>query len=155
MDINGANISGSLPEKLVLLTDLAVIYINSNHLIGPLPKGFRSMKLLFELDLFDMKLDAILTNDNKFRFTLLKNLGNSLASVIILANNDLKGFIILLGVAKMKDTLNEIIVSNSGLSGSLPKEIGALVYLTVLLVCWVVAEVYGGDEELGGVECGA
>ncbi|OMO54657.1 leucine-rich repeat extensin-like protein 6 [Corchorus capsularis] len=34
IDLNGANIAGYLPEKLGLLTDLALFHINSNRFCG-------------------------------------------------------------------------------------------------------------------------
>ncbi|XP_015170456.1 leucine-rich repeat extensin-like protein 6, partial [Solanum tuberosum] len=50
IDLNHANISGYLPEKLGLLTDLAVFHINSNRFEGSIPKSFSKLRILFELD---------------------------------------------------------------------------------------------------------
>ncbi|KAJ0982484.1 hypothetical protein J5N97_010739 [Dioscorea zingiberensis] len=50
IDLNHGNISGCLPADLGLLTDLALLHINSNLFSGTLPESFSSLKLLFELD---------------------------------------------------------------------------------------------------------
>ncbi|KAH9682517.1 hypothetical protein WN943_028864 [Citrus x changshan-huyou] len=50
IDLNQANIAGTLPEKLGLLQDLALFHINSNRFCGTIPDSFRNMQLLFELD---------------------------------------------------------------------------------------------------------
>ncbi|KAK9930887.1 hypothetical protein M0R45_018192 [Rubus argutus] len=167
VDLNHANIAGSLPEELGLLTDLALLHINSNNFCGTIPSSFRGLYLLYELDisnnqfsgpfpssvlclpslkyldirynnfegrippaLFDLKLDALFLNNNKFQCSLPQNIGNSSVSVIVLANNDLKGRIPL-SLDKMKDTLNEVILMNSGLEGCLPSNIGCLDKVTV------------------------
>ncbi|KAL0388555.1 UNVERIFIED_CONTAM: Leucine-rich repeat extensin-like protein 6 [Sesamum radiatum] len=51
IDLNHARISGSLPEELGLLTDLALFHLNSNRFKGSLPDGFRHLSLLYELDI--------------------------------------------------------------------------------------------------------
>ncbi|KAJ1384359.1 Leucine-rich repeat [Sesbania bispinosa] len=167
IDLNHANITGSLPDELGLLTDLALFHINSNDFCGSLPDSFRNLHLLYELDisgnrfsgpfpevvlhipslkyldirfnefqgnipssLFDLKLDALFINNNKFQFSLPENLGNSSVSVVVLANNDIRGGLPS-RLDKMKDTLDEIIIMNSGLTGCLTPEIGFLEKVTV------------------------
>lgn len=168
IDLNHGSISGSLPEELGLLADLALFHINSNRFKGTVPKSFSCLTLLYELDisnnlfsgrfpdvvfslsslkfldirfnsfegdipsrLYDMKLDAIFLNDNKFRSSgVLENISKSRASVIVLANNDLNSCLPS-SLAQMKDTLNEIIIMKSGLKGCLPSELGLLDKLTV------------------------
>lgn len=51
IDLNHANIAGSLPDELGLLTDLALFHLNSNHFCGIIPETFANLTLLFELDL--------------------------------------------------------------------------------------------------------
>ncbi|XP_077247322.1 leucine-rich repeat extensin-like protein 6 [Tasmannia lanceolata] len=51
IDLNHGNITGSLPEELGLLTDLALFHINSNSFCGTIPKSFHNLHLLLELDL--------------------------------------------------------------------------------------------------------
>ncbi|KAF8401737.1 hypothetical protein HHK36_012683 [Tetracentron sinense] len=167
IDLNHADIAGSLPEELGLLTDLALFHINSNSFTGTIPGSFQNLHLLYELDvsnnrftgqfpcvilclpslryldiryndfegsvpdrLFDMKLDAIFLNNNRFRFTIPRNIDNSPVSVLVLANNDIN-CCLPSSLAKMGGTLNEIILMNTGLTGCLPPEIGLLKNLTV------------------------
>ncbi|KAB2009515.1 hypothetical protein E1A91_D10G175600v1 [Gossypium mustelinum] len=51
IDINHANIAGSLPEELGLLTDLSLFHINSNRFFGKIPESFKKLNLLYELDI--------------------------------------------------------------------------------------------------------
>ncbi|KAK7270564.1 hypothetical protein RIF29_23796 [Crotalaria pallida] len=51
IDLNHANIAGSLPYELGLLTDLALFHINSNRFCGSLPYSFTYLNLLHELDI--------------------------------------------------------------------------------------------------------
>ncbi|KNA07798.1 hypothetical protein SOVF_168590 [Spinacia oleracea] len=50
IDLNHANIAGSLPKKLGLLTDLALFHINSNRFCGSFPYTLKNWCLLYELD---------------------------------------------------------------------------------------------------------
>ncbi|KAE8660869.1 Leucine-rich repeat extensin-like protein 4 [Hibiscus syriacus] len=168
IDLNHANIAGSLPDELGLLTDLALFHINSNRFYGTLPQSFRKLNLLYELDvsnnrfsgefphvvlyltslkfldirfnefsgripsqLFDLKLDALFFNDNKFQSLIPDNFGNSPASVIVMANNGLSGCFPSSSLVKMAGTLREIVLMNNEFTGCLRPEIGALKGLTV------------------------
>nr|POE68583.1 leucine-rich repeat extensin-like protein 6 [Quercus suber] len=51
IDLNHADIAGTLPEELGLLTDLAFFHINSNRFYGTIPDCFRYLHLLHELDI--------------------------------------------------------------------------------------------------------
>ncbi|GFP91965.1 leucine-rich repeat extensin-like protein 1 [Phtheirospermum japonicum] len=51
IDLNHADIAGYLPDELGLLSDLALLHINSNRFCGIVPDSFKKLKLLFELDL--------------------------------------------------------------------------------------------------------
>ncbi|KAF2556405.1 hypothetical protein F2Q68_00016740, partial [Brassica cretica] len=139
IDLNHANIAGYLPEELGLLTDLALLHINSNRFKGQLPMSLNCLKLLHELDvsnnklseLFDLNLDALFINNNNFRFRLPGNIGNSTVSVLVLANNDLQGSCVPPSFYNMGKTLHEVILMNSQISGCLNREIGLLNQLTV------------------------
>ncbi|KAJ8544080.1 hypothetical protein K7X08_028591 [Anisodus acutangulus] len=167
IDLNHADIAGSLVPELGMLTDLAIFHLNSNRFCGVVPKTFSHLKLLRELDLsnnrfvggfpkvvlslpslkfldlrfndfegpvpnklFDKDLDALFLNDNRFRFGIPENLGNSPISVLVFANNDLGGCIPA-SIGKMGNTLNELILMNDNLTGCLPEQIGMLKKLTV------------------------
>ncbi|RZC55767.1 hypothetical protein C5167_014625 [Papaver somniferum] len=77
-----------------------------------------------------MKLDVLFIYNNKFRFAIPDNFANSTVSVLVLANNKLKGCFPP-DMRKMARTLNEIILMNNGLHSCLPPDIGSLNKLTV------------------------
>ncbi|KAJ0972644.1 hypothetical protein J5N97_020603 [Dioscorea zingiberensis] len=51
VDLNGADIAGYIPAELGLLTDAALIHLNSNRFCGVIPQSFSRLSLLHELDL--------------------------------------------------------------------------------------------------------
>ncbi|KAK4432950.1 Leucine-rich repeat extensin-like protein 2 [Sesamum alatum] len=51
IDLNHANLRGSLVKELSLLTDLSLLHLNSNRFIGTVPSSFRDLSALTELDL--------------------------------------------------------------------------------------------------------
>lgn len=51
IDVNHADIAGFLPDELGLLTDLALIHLNSNRFCGIVPLTLANLTLLYELDL--------------------------------------------------------------------------------------------------------
>ncbi|CAI9760241.1 unnamed protein product [Fraxinus pennsylvanica] len=59
-----------------------------------------------------------------------RSVGNSLISILVLANNNLGGCIPV-SIGKMGKTLNELILMNNNLTGCLPPGIGILKKLTV------------------------
>ncbi|PIA52386.1 hypothetical protein AQUCO_01000331v1 [Aquilegia coerulea] len=50
LDLNHADLAGFLPVEIGLMTDLALIHINSNRFCGILPKSLSKLVLLHELD---------------------------------------------------------------------------------------------------------
>lgn len=160
IDFNLADIAGFLPLELGLLTDLALIHLNSNRFCGVIPPTLSNLSLLYELDLsnnrfvgpfpsvvlslpslnyldlryndfegpipqqlYAKKLDAVFLNNN--RFTTL-NLplslpgGNSAATVLVFANNNYGGHLSP-SIVQFADTLEELILTNTNLSGCLPQ----------------------------------
>ncbi|KAL2472280.1 Leucine-rich repeat extensin-like protein 4 [Abeliophyllum distichum] len=49
-DLNHGDIARYLPEKLGRLTDLGVFHINSNRFCGTVPRKFKNLQILLELD---------------------------------------------------------------------------------------------------------
>ncbi|KAG7988155.1 hypothetical protein I3843_03G172700 [Carya illinoinensis] len=168
IDFNFADIAGFLPNEIGLLSDLALIHLNSNRFCGILPETLANLTLLYELDisnnrfvgpfpmvvlslptlyfldirynefegslppqLFNKKLDAILVNNNRFSNTIPQNLGLSTASVVVFANNNFGGCIPTT-IYKFADTLEELLLINTSLTGCLPQELGFLYKLRVL-----------------------
>nr|XP_029143258.1 leucine-rich repeat extensin-like protein 4 [Arachis hypogaea] len=81
IDLNHANLQGTLIKELSLLTDMSLFHLNSNsYFSGTIPQ-----------ELFYKNLDALFLNNNQFEDEIPQNLENSPASVINLANNKLSG----------------------------------------------------------------
>ncbi|KAK9284162.1 hypothetical protein L1049_023330 [Liquidambar formosana] len=51
IDLNHLDIAGFLPDELGLLSDLALLHLNSNRFCGILPQTLANLTFLFELDL--------------------------------------------------------------------------------------------------------
>ncbi|KAE8682817.1 acid phosphatase 1-like [Hibiscus syriacus] len=131
IDLNHANLQGTLVKELSLLTDISILHLNSNRLSGTVPETFRDIISLQELDLsnnhfsgpFPTKTRCHLLNNNQFEGELPQNLGNSPASVINLANNKFSGNIpVSFGLSGSK--LKEILLLNNQLTGCIPDGVG-------------------------------
>jgi hypothetical protein len=120
LDVSNNRLSGGFPQHVLCLPSVRYVDLRFNNLCGPVPPA-----------LFDKPLDAVFLNDNHFDFELPESLGNSPASVLVLANIRLRGCIPQ-SVGRMAGTLNELVVLNSGLRSCLPQELGWLRELTVL-----------------------
>ncbi|XBI18010.1 hypothetical protein VPH35_059910 [Triticum aestivum] len=103
------------------LTVVAAVDLNHADLAGHLPEA---LGRLADLSVFHV-------NSNRFCGLIPDNVGNSPASVLVLANNDFGGCLPA-SVANMSGTLNEIILMNTGLKSCVPPELGMLTALTVL-----------------------
>ncbi|KAG6525695.1 hypothetical protein ZIOFF_015661 [Zingiber officinale] len=124
IDVSNNRFVGPFPIVLVGLPSLRYIDLRYNDFEGPLPS-----------ELFDKQLDAIFLNSNRFTSGIPENFGNSTASIIVLANNNLGGCIPS-STGRMGATLNELILLNNELVGCLPMEIGLLGNATVLDASW-------------------
>ncbi|KAK4764298.1 hypothetical protein SAY87_013736 [Trapa incisa] len=58
IDLNRANLEGSLVEDLTALTRLTLIHLNSNRFSGTIPAGFQALVSLQELDLSNNHLSG-------------------------------------------------------------------------------------------------
>ncbi|KAE9447233.1 hypothetical protein C3L33_20884, partial [Rhododendron williamsianum] len=115
IDINHGDIAGHLPPELELLTDIALY----NDFEGPLPP-----------ELFELELDALFLNNNRFTSTIPETLGKSTVSVAVFANNKFSGCIPK-SIGNMAN-LNEITFSNNSMVGCVPSEIGLLANASVI-----------------------
>ncbi|XP_042032424.1 leucine-rich repeat extensin-like protein 3 [Salvia splendens] len=120
LDLSNNRFAGTFPRVMLQLPSLRYLDIRFNEFEGELPRK------LFELD-----LDAIFVNNNRFSSALPDNIGKSRVSVIVLANNNFRGCVPA-GLGEMGETLNELILINTGLSSCFPSEISKLKNLTVL-----------------------
>lgn len=78
-----------------------------------------------------MNLDAIFVNSNRFTSVIPQNLGSSSASVVVFANNRFGGCLPP-SIANFADTLEELLLINTSISGCLPIEVGFLYKLRLL-----------------------
>ncbi|XP_008242465.1 PREDICTED: LOW QUALITY PROTEIN: leucine-rich repeat extensin-like protein 4 [Prunus mume] len=142
IDLNHANLKGTLVKELSFLTEMSLLHLNSNRFSGTIPDTFKDLTSLQELDLsiyldlrfnsfsgpipedlFNRRLDAIFLNNNQFAGGLPESLGNSQASVINLANNKFSGnFPASFGF--MSNKLKEILFLNNQLTGCIPEGVG-------------------------------
>ncbi|KDP33774.1 hypothetical protein JCGZ_07345 [Jatropha curcas] len=130
IDLNHANLQGSLVKELSFLTDMSLLHLNSNRFSGSIPSSFKDLTSLQELDLrpipddlFNLRLDAIFLNNNQFNGQIPQNLGNSPASVINLANNKFSGSLPA-SFGLMSSKLKEILFLNNQLTGCIPQGVG-------------------------------
>ncbi|KDP40220.1 hypothetical protein JCGZ_02218 [Jatropha curcas] len=120
LDVSNNQFSGPFPYVVLYLPSLKYLDIRFNQFDGEIPE-----------EVFDLPLDALFLNDNKFESSLPENLGNSPVSVFVLANSNVRGCIPP-SLARMAATLEEIVLSNLGLTGCLRQDIGVLKGLKVL-----------------------
>nr|XP_043626000.1 leucine-rich repeat extensin-like protein 4 [Erigeron canadensis] len=119
LDLSSNHLAGTFPRTLLTLSSLRFLDIRFNEFEGPLPP-----------EIFDMEIDALILNNNRFYHHIPKNIGNSQASVLVLSNNKFSGCIPK-GVGRMA-RLEQVSFSNNRLTGCLPEEIGMLKFLIVL-----------------------
>ncbi|KAL7144781.1 hypothetical protein ABFS83_07G035200 [Erythranthe nasuta] len=119
LDISNNLFSGEFPSAVLRLPSLKYLDMRYNNLCGKVPS-----------ELFDMKFDAVLINNNNFGLGLPQNIGNSTVSVLMASNNNLGGSLPR-GIGRMAKDINEIALANTGLIGCLSDELGDLNELTV------------------------
>ncbi|XP_052190557.1 leucine-rich repeat extensin-like protein 6 [Diospyros lotus] len=165
LHINSNRFCGSLPESFRFLHLLYELDVSNNLFAGKFPNVVLSLPSLKYLDIrfngfegdvpsrvFDLKLDALFINNNRFQSSLPANFGNSPVSVVVLANNNWN-VCFPPSIKKMGGTLNEIVLRNVGLKGCLPPEIGLLKAVRVLdvssnMVAGKLPESIGGMQSL-------
>ncbi|KAL8507927.1 hypothetical protein ACS0TY_018468 [Phlomoides rotata] len=139
----GGILCGIVPGRIRKLKLLYELDVSNNRFVGAFPMvildlpelkyldlWFNDFKGEFPPTLFDKKLDVIFLNGNRFHSTIPENLGNFPASVIVLANNNIIGFIPK-SIRNMAGKLDEFIASHNELSCCLPQEITLLNTKTV------------------------
>ncbi|TYI79567.1 hypothetical protein E1A91_D05G030200v1 [Gossypium mustelinum] len=58
IDLNHANLLGTLVSELSVLTDISILHLNSNRFSGTVPDSFRELSSLQELDLSNNRLSG-------------------------------------------------------------------------------------------------
>lgn len=146
--INSNRFCGILPLTLSNLTLLYELDLSNNRFVGPFPSVVLSLPSLKYLDLrynefegsvpselFNKSLDAIFINNNRFNSVIPSNLGKSAASVVVFANNKFEGCLPP-SIANFANSIEELLLINTSLTGCLPVEVGYLYKLRVLDVSY-------------------
>ncbi|KAJ1387885.1 Leucine-rich repeat [Sesbania bispinosa] len=141
IDLNHANLQGTLVKDLSLLTDMSLLHLNSNRFTGTVPDTFRDLMSLEELDLsnnqlsgplpqelFNKNLDAIFVNNNQFEASF-GFMGSKIKEILFL-NNQLTGCIPE-GVGLFTE-MQVLDVSFNALMGHLPDTLSCLQDIEVL-----------------------
>ncbi|KAK4286139.1 hypothetical protein QN277_002738 [Acacia crassicarpa] len=144
LHLNSNRFCGILPMSLSNLTLLYELDLSNNRFVGSFPSVVLSLPTLHYLDirynefegplppqLFNKTFDAIFLNNNRFTSSIPASLGQSSASVIVFANNKFGGCLPE-SIVNFADTLEELVLINTSLSGCLPQQVGFLYKLRVL-----------------------
>ncbi|KAK9131828.1 hypothetical protein Scep_011356 [Stephania cephalantha] len=137
IDLNHADIAGFIPDEFGLLSDLALLHLNSNRFCGILPATFANLTLLFELDLSNnrfvgrfpsvvLSLPSLKFLDlryNEFEGPLPPELFAKDLDAIFVNNNRLTSVI----PANISgSTASVVVFANNNLGGCLPPSISKL-----------------------------
>ncbi|XP_068638606.1 leucine-rich repeat extensin-like protein 4 [Aristolochia californica] len=138
LHLNSNRFCGVLPPTFVNLTSLFELDLSNNRFVGPFPSEVLSLPSLKYLDLrfnefegplpsslFARDFDAIFINNNRLTSIVPNNIGSSTASVMVFANNNFGGPLPP-SIAKLANSLEELLLINTNLSGCLPEEVGLL-----------------------------
>ncbi|XP_004505561.1 leucine-rich repeat extensin-like protein 4 [Cicer arietinum] len=144
LHLNSNRFCGILPTTFTNLTLLYELDLSNNRFVGPFPSVVLSLPSLTYLDLrynefegplppqlFNKPFDAFFLNSNRFTSSIPRNLGQSKASVMVFANNKFGGCLPE-SIVNFADTLEELLLINTSLSGCLPQQVGFLYKLRVL-----------------------
>ncbi|XP_057792515.1 leucine-rich repeat extensin-like protein 4 [Salvia miltiorrhiza] len=144
LHLNSNRFCGVLPHSLSNLSLLFELDLSNNRFVGPFPAVVLGLPSLRYLDLrynefegplppqlFNGNLDAIFVNNNRLTSVIPASLSSSSASVVVFANNRFGGCLPPT-ISKFADTLEELLLINTSISGCLPVELGFLYKLRVL-----------------------
>lgn len=145
LHLNSNRFCGIIPMTLRNLTLLHELDLSNNRFVGPFPLVVLSLPSLAFLDLrynefegplppqlFNRSFDAVFLNNNRFTSSIPPNLGQGFsASVLVFANNRFRGCLPE-SIVNFADTLEELVLINTSISGCLPQQVGFLYKLRVL-----------------------
>ncbi|KAL1220785.1 Leucine-rich repeat extensin-like protein 4 [Cardamine amara subsp. amara] len=135
IDLNKANLKGTIVKDLSLLSDLTILHLNSNRFFGQIPDSFKNLDSLQELDLSNNRFSGSFPQVviyipnlvyldlrfNNFTGSIPENLFNKQLDAILLNNNQFTGEIPgNLGYS----TASVINLANNRLSGEIPTSFG-------------------------------
>lgn len=135
IDLNHANLQGTLVKELSLLTDITLLHLNSNRFTGTIPNTFRNLVSLTELDLSNnqfsgpfpyptLQIPNLLYLDlryNLFTGPIPQDLFNTKLDAIFLNNNQFSGQI----PQNLGNSPASVInLANNNFNGDIPFSIG-------------------------------
>ncbi|KAF1886346.1 hypothetical protein Lal_00045578 [Lupinus albus] len=135
IDLNHANLRGTLVKELSLLTDMSLLHLNSNRFTGTVPDTFKDLTSLEELDLSNNQLSghfpsvtlympSLIYLDirfNSFSGSLPQELFNKNLDAIFVNNNQFEGEI----PQNLGNSPASVInLANNKLSGNIPASFG-------------------------------
>ncbi|KAL5571134.1 hypothetical protein UlMin_020731 [Ulmus minor] len=143
--LNSNRFCGILPSTLANLELLYELDLSNNRFVGPFPLVVLSLPSLIYMDLrfndfegpipsnlYSKKLDAVFLNSNRFTsLNIPSSLGESSASVLVFANNNYGGCLPP-SIVKFANSLEELVLINTSITGCLPQEVGFLYKLKLL-----------------------
>ncbi|XP_055810554.1 leucine-rich repeat extensin-like protein 4 [Solanum dulcamara] len=135
IDLNHANLQGTLVKELSFLTDISLIHLNTNRFSGIIPQTFREISSLVELDLSNnhfsgafpttvLFIPNLLYLDlrfNSFSGTIPEDLFNKKLDAIFLNNNQFDGE---LPQSLGNSPASVINFANNKFTGSIPFSLG-------------------------------
>ncbi|XP_039028227.1 leucine-rich repeat extensin-like protein 6 [Hibiscus syriacus] len=135
IDLNHANLQGTLVKELSLLTDMIIFHLNSNRFSGTIPATFKDLSSLQELDLsgnyfsgpfplvtiYMPNLVYLDLRFNNFSGSIPENLFNKGLDAIFLNNNQFEGEL----PANLGNSPASVInLANNKFSGNIPSSFG-------------------------------
>ncbi|GFS41312.1 RING/U-box superfamily protein [Actinidia rufa] len=130
IDLNLGDIAGFLPNELGLLSDLALLHLNSNRFCGLIPQTLSNMKPPLRARPQQQQICRPFPKCCPLPpFSPVPRYPS--ASVLVFANNNFDSCLPP-SIANLADTLEELVLINTNLSGCLPQEVGFLYKLRLL-----------------------
>uniref|UniRef100_A0A5B7ATS8 Cell wall hydroxyproline-rich glycoprotein n=1 Tax=Davidia involucrata TaxID=16924 RepID=A0A5B7ATS8_DAVIN len=112
IDLNHANLQGTLVKEVSLLTDMSLLHLNSNRFTGTLPESFKDLLSLKELDLSNNQLSG------KFPSTVL------LMPNLIYLDLRFNNFTGPIPEDVFNKQLDAIFLNNNNFDGGIPPNLG-------------------------------
>nr|GMD91464.1 pollen-specific leucine-rich repeat extensin-like protein 3 [Ipomoea batatas] len=145
VDLNHADIAGFLPAELGLMTDLALLHLNSNRFCGIIPKSFSKLTLLHELDVsnnrFVGKFPEVVIQMQSLRYLDLRynNFEGKLSEELF--HKEMDG--IFLNNNRFSSTIPEsignssasvVVFANNNFKGCIPSSVGRMANLREIVL---------------------
>ncbi|KAL4304161.1 hypothetical protein GQ457_10G021170 [Hibiscus cannabinus] len=152
VDLNHADIAGYFPVEMGLLTDLALLHLNSNRFCGIVPRSFSRLKIMYEFDISNNRFvghfpEVVLTwsgakyvdiRFNNFEGCIPPAIFEKDLDALFLNNNR---FTCSIPETIGKSNVSVVTFANNKFSGCIPRSIGGMKRLNEIIML---------NNELGG-----